>query len=308
MISIYGYATGSVLQSPRVLFSMAERGELPRCFARVHPRFRTPARRDRDLRACWRSALALYGSFEWNATLSAIVRLVTYGLTCAALLVLRARRPDEAPGFRLPRRAPVVAPAGAGFLPVAAVHAHLHARPGSWLALILAVGRACCGGLAVAAHNRGRGHEHPDLPRGRGRGRRASCKEQGGLGAILVDLEPLARIERSFGGATYQALRAADRPADGRDEGAVARGRHPDPRRARGRPLLCSALGGRRDEGGPSRSTDLRKLAERVEEFLTPRVGAPDAALPARAAGARRRLRRSCSTARWRAPSARSCA
>src|SRR5512143_2836216 len=32
--------------------------------------------------------------------------------------------------------------------------------------------------------------------------------DQGGLGAILVDLEPLARIERSFGGAAYQGLRA----------------------------------------------------------------------------------------------------
>jgi amino acid transporter len=44
---------------------------------------------------------AIYGSFAWNATVSAIVRLVTYGLICAALLVFR-RRGGEEPGFRLP--------------------------------------------------------------------------------------------------------------------------------------------------------------------------------------------------------------
>jgi APA family basic amino acid/polyamine antiporter len=54
-------------------------------------------------------ALALSGTFEGNATLSAIVRLVTYGLTCAAVLVFRRQRPAEAPGFRL-KAAPVVAP------------------------------------------------------------------------------------------------------------------------------------------------------------------------------------------------------
>jgi APA family basic amino acid/polyamine antiporter len=113
MVSIYGYTTGTVLQSPRVLFSMAERGELPQIFARVHPSFRTP-----DVAIFTYSVLAFglaaWGSFEWNATLSAIVRLVTYGLTCAALLVLRARRPDEAPGFRLPG-ASAVAPAAVLF-------------------------------------------------------------------------------------------------------------------------------------------------------------------------------------------------
>ena len=113
MLSIYGYATGSVLQSPRVLYAMAERGELPAPLGRVHPRFRTP-----DLAVLTYSSLvfglALYGSFEWNATLSAIVRLVTYGLTCAALPVLRVRPGLAPPGFRLPG-AGLVAPAAVGF-------------------------------------------------------------------------------------------------------------------------------------------------------------------------------------------------
>ena len=31
--------------------------------------------------------------------------------------------------------------------------------------------------------------------------------EQGGLGALVIDLHPLARVERHFGGSVYQAVR-----------------------------------------------------------------------------------------------------
>jgi APA family basic amino acid/polyamine antiporter len=113
MISVYGYTTGSVLQSPRLLYAMADNGELPRLLARVHPHFRTPHVAIAAF-AALTLALASYGSFTWNATLSAIVRLVTYGLTCVALLVFRRRSDAGEPGFRLPG-AWLIAPAGALF-------------------------------------------------------------------------------------------------------------------------------------------------------------------------------------------------
>jgi amino acid transporter len=112
MISTYGLATGSVLAAPRLLFSMAQRGELPAVLGRIHPRFRTP-----DVAIVFYAAVtlgcAIYGSFAWNATVSAIVRLVTYGLICAALLVFR-RRGGEEPGFHLPG-ANVIAPVAIAF-------------------------------------------------------------------------------------------------------------------------------------------------------------------------------------------------
>ena len=100
LVSAYGWTTGFVLQTPRILFSMAERGEVPPILGRVHPRFRTPYVAIL-VNAALALALALYGSFAWAATISVITRLIVYLIVCAALLALRLRKPHEAPGFRL---------------------------------------------------------------------------------------------------------------------------------------------------------------------------------------------------------------
>ncbi len=112
MVSVYGWTTGATLAQPRVIHAMAARGELPSALAGVHPRFRTPAFAIL-LFAAASLALALAGSFAANATFAAIVRLVYYALTCAALIVLR-HRDGEAPGFRL-LAGPVFAALGIGF-------------------------------------------------------------------------------------------------------------------------------------------------------------------------------------------------
>ena len=120
MVSVYGWAMGSVLQTPRLLYAMAERRELPRLFGAVHPHFRTPvaailAYAVLSLGFAVYGRLGTEGGFTWNAVLSAIVRLVTYGLTCVALIVFR-RRPGstDAPAFRVPG-GEVVAAVAAGF-------------------------------------------------------------------------------------------------------------------------------------------------------------------------------------------------
>jgi len=112
MISVYGWTTGATLAQPRVIHAMAERGELPRPLAYVHPTFRTPVLAI-VLFVAIGLALALAGSFAANATFAAIVRLVYYGLTCAALIVLRRRAPEPA-GFNLPA-GPFVAVLAMGF-------------------------------------------------------------------------------------------------------------------------------------------------------------------------------------------------
>jgi APA family basic amino acid/polyamine antiporter len=133
MVSVYGYSTGTVLQSPRVIYSMAERGDLPALLGRVHPRFHTPHVAISTY-AVLALAMALFGSFAWNATLSAIVRLLTYGMTCVALLVFR-RGAHAEPVFRI-KAAAVIAPIGAGFC--------------LWLLATRPVGQAWLVGVLVA--------------------------------------------------------------------------------------------------------------------------------------------------------------
>jgi amino acid transporter len=100
MLSTYGYLAGQFVSAPRLTFAFAERGDFPRLFAAVHPRFRTP-HVSILIHAALVCALAIYGSFLWNALLSAVARLVTYGAVCAAVPVLRRKDPGT-PRFRLP--------------------------------------------------------------------------------------------------------------------------------------------------------------------------------------------------------------
>jgi basic amino acid/polyamine antiporter, APA family len=93
LVSVYGYLSAKLLGMPRVTFALAERGDLPRWFATVSPRFHTP----------WLSilvyaavvwALALTGNFAWNVTLSVVARLFYFAVICAALIALRKQQPN----------------------------------------------------------------------------------------------------------------------------------------------------------------------------------------------------------------------
>lgn len=100
MLSTYGNLAAQFVSAPRLTFAFAEQGDFPRGLAAIHPRFRTP-HVSIVVHAILVCALAVWGSFEWNAILSAASRLVTYGVVCAAVVVLRWRQP-EASAFRLP--------------------------------------------------------------------------------------------------------------------------------------------------------------------------------------------------------------
>jgi hypothetical protein len=99
-------------------------------------------------------------------------------------------------------------------------------------------------------------------------------REQGCLGAVLVDLGPLAHIERSFGGATYQSLRSQIDPVLQEMKERFRQGDILTRDEREGHRFLLF-LGGRRNTEPqvPFVAADLRKLADRVEEFLQPRIG-----------------------------------
>jgi APA family basic amino acid/polyamine antiporter len=100
MISSYGSLAAMVLAVPRLTLSMAEAGEFPRMFGKVHPRFLSP----------YVSVLAFggltllmaaTGSFKLLLTLASGAVIITYAAVCASLIVLRRRNPN-ADALRIP--------------------------------------------------------------------------------------------------------------------------------------------------------------------------------------------------------------
>ena len=89
VISMTGNNAGQVLTGSRMLFALAEHGELPGFFGRIHARYRTPANAIL-FTAAVALGLALTGSFAKLAVVSALARLVTYTGACASTLRLRS--------------------------------------------------------------------------------------------------------------------------------------------------------------------------------------------------------------------------
>lgn len=99
LISVYGFLSAHMLNSPRLTFALAEQGDFPRFFASVHGRFRTPHVSILVFGASvW--SLAAFGNFRWNVITSSAARLFVYILVCAALPFLRRKNPTAV--FRIP--------------------------------------------------------------------------------------------------------------------------------------------------------------------------------------------------------------
>jgi amino acid transporter len=93
MISTNGAIGGSILAASRITYAIAERGSLPRFFAHVHPGRRTPAVSIVVFTVvAW--FLAVTGNFIWNASISAVGRLIVYVATACAALKLRRAGPS----------------------------------------------------------------------------------------------------------------------------------------------------------------------------------------------------------------------
>jgi amino acid transporter len=138
VVSMTGNNAGQVLSGSRMLFALAEHGELPAFFARIHPRYRTPANAVMFTSAV-ALLLALSGSWAKLAVVSSVTRLVTYVGVSAATLRLRSPRFAQA----VPSAA-FVAPLGP-VVPIVAMVMSLGVAAGATREQLLG------GGLALAA-------------------------------------------------------------------------------------------------------------------------------------------------------------
>jgi len=88
--SVGGNLLGTIFATPRLSYSLAMDGSLPPWFARVHPRFLTPAN-SIVFQGVVSFLIAAFGSFIWLAAATVLARLLLYILTCATVPVLRPR-------------------------------------------------------------------------------------------------------------------------------------------------------------------------------------------------------------------------
>jgi amino acid transporter len=101
MISISGNLNILLLSGSRLPFAMAEQKQLPAVVGSVHRTFFTPYI-SILITAGVMLFLTLKSSFLEALTISTIARLVTYGATCLALPLFRARKEAPPALFRLP--------------------------------------------------------------------------------------------------------------------------------------------------------------------------------------------------------------
>lgn len=100
MISTFGHLSAVLLATPRLTYSLAERGDFPGLFARIHPRFQTPYISILMFSALT-AILAVSGTFRWAIAMASGAVIIIYASVCASLIRLRQTRPNEAV-LRLP--------------------------------------------------------------------------------------------------------------------------------------------------------------------------------------------------------------
>jgi APA family basic amino acid/polyamine antiporter len=99
MISIFAALNGSILTGSRVPYAMAADGLFFRSMAKVHPAFRTPGVSILALSA-WSAVLVLSGRYDQLFTYVIFASWILYGMTTAAVLVLRRKRPEMPRPYR----------------------------------------------------------------------------------------------------------------------------------------------------------------------------------------------------------------
>ena len=100
MISIFAALNGSILSGSRVPYAMARDGYFFAPIAAVHAQFGTPGP-SIWLLGVWSSVLLLSGQFRELYTLVIFPSWILYGMTAAAVIVLRVKKPEMPRPYRV---------------------------------------------------------------------------------------------------------------------------------------------------------------------------------------------------------------
>lgn len=174
-VSAFGVLNAQFLTGPRLAYAMAADGRFFRTFARLDPRFGTPARAVLLVAAPALALILLSGRAGIEALVSGVVLVdwVFFGLTGLAVVVLRLRRPEEWRPVRVPLYplTPLLFVAGA-LATVGGAFIKSGTRSAAWLALAWIL--ASCAVYALFFRGRGGGaalnHREAGVDRERGAG------------------------------------------------------------------------------------------------------------------------------------------
>ena len=101
IISILGNLNVGLLATTRLLYAMAEKGDIPQFLAKLHTKFKTP------YIAIIITSIGIFiftvqSSFYKALTLSVITRIIVYGMTCFSLIIFRYRKDTPEAEFVAP--------------------------------------------------------------------------------------------------------------------------------------------------------------------------------------------------------------
>ncbi|MGQ0739593.1 MAG: APC family permease [Bacteroidota bacterium] len=110
VISVAGTLNAIMLVGSRLPFAFSQEKQFPQLFSFIHPKYKTPT---------WSLllfmgitiAVSLNYSFLSAASLSAITRVMIYGIVCATVIILRRKNPGQ-PGFYKIKYGQFIAAAG----------------------------------------------------------------------------------------------------------------------------------------------------------------------------------------------------
>jgi basic amino acid/polyamine antiporter, APA family len=100
LLSIIGAVNGCILTAARLPFAQAQDGLFFKQFARVHPRFQTPA----FAILCggiWTAVLVLTGSYETLYSFAILAAWIFYTMGVVAVYILRKKLPNEPRPYRM---------------------------------------------------------------------------------------------------------------------------------------------------------------------------------------------------------------
>jgi APA family basic amino acid/polyamine antiporter len=98
-ISTFGCLAATILYGPRVYYAMADCGLFFRSMSAVHPRFRVPGRAI-VWQGVWSALLCLSGTYQTLYEYVVFALVLFFAATGAAVLVLRAKRPEQPRPYR----------------------------------------------------------------------------------------------------------------------------------------------------------------------------------------------------------------